>query len=327
MTIKDIAKMAGVSVAAVSRYFNGGSLSDEKREIIQKIVEENNYVPNAMAQTMRTGKSGNIGVIVPRLDSESFAQIMAGIADEVEKINYTVILGVTDNKKEKEIYYIEQMEKSKMDGIILMGTYMTPHLKTTLEKCSIPIVVTGQHFKGVPSVFYDDKSAMYDITKLMLKSRKHIAFIGAPSIDRAAGKMRKEGVEKALEEAGIDKKSLIAYESDFTIDGGYETMKKILKSHKKVDGVICATDRMAHGAMLAIREAGKNIPDDISITGVGDSWGDKISSPQLTTVQLYYKKCGQTAVNLLWGLMKGESDSHLISKVMLGYSIIERGSV
>ncbi|MBE5959516.1 MAG: LacI family transcriptional regulator [Lachnospiraceae bacterium] len=327
MTIKDIAEMAGVSVAAVSRYFNGGSLSEGKKRIIQKVVEENNYVPNAMAQTMRTGKSGNIGVIVPRVNSESFAQIMAGIASEVEENNYSVILAVSENKQEKEVFYIEQMEKSKMDGIILMGTVMTPYLKAAIEKCKIPVVVTGQDFEGIPSVFYDDKGAMCDITKLVLKKKKKLAYIGGPENDIAVGKMRKAGVEKAMEEAGIDKKTLKAVESDFTLQGGYEAMKSILKMKGKVDGVICATDRMAHGAMKAIREAGKKIPEDIAVVGVGDSWADVISSPQLTTVHLYYDKCGHAAVMLLLAMIEHENNNRYISRVMLDYSIIERGSV
>ena len=96
MTIKEIAELAGVSTAAVSRYFNGGSLSNEKREQIRRVVEEYSYIPNALAQTMRTGRSGQIGVIVPYIHSYSMSKIMSGVAEGLKENNYSFILGCTD---------------------------------------------------------------------------------------------------------------------------------------------------------------------------------------------------------------------------------------
>ena len=327
MTIKDIAKEAGVSSAAVSRYFNGGSLSDEKREIISKVVEKNNFVPNQAAQTMRTGKSGYIGVIVPKLNSDSLSRIMDGIARTVERYDYTFILGFTEGKQEKEIEFIESMQRSGIDGIILMGTAMTPHLASVIERSSVPIVVTGQKFDNVPCVYHDDKKAMYELTKHMLKKRKNLAYIGVTESDISAGQERRLGVEKAMEETGIDKNTLVKRISGFNVEGGYAAMKSILEENPDIDGVLCASDLIAHGAVKAIKEAGKKIPDDISIAGVGNSWADTISEPQLTTVQLYFEECGETAFKMLKEMMDESGKKPVISRVMLGFEIVERGSV
>ncbi len=327
VTIKEIAEEAGVSSAAVSRYFNGGSLGAEKQQRIREVVERNHYVPNAMAQTMRTGKSGQIGVIVPQIHSDSLSQIMTGIAGELEQNDYTLILGCTDGKWEKEVQYIETMQRNKMEGIILMGTVMTPYLNHAIKSCQIPLVVTGQCFDGVPSVFYDDRNAMRELAALMLKKRKNIAYIGVTEEDVAVGKLRKQGVCQAFEDAGRKTEQLMTDVSDFSVEGGYMAMERLLKKNPHIDGVLCATDLIAHGAMRAIREAGKRIPKDISIAGIGNSWADMVSEPQLTTVQLYFERCGQTAVALLTDMIKSGSTDHPISHIMLGYSVIERGSI
>ena len=327
MTIKEVAELAGVSTAAVSRYFNGGSLSDEKRKKIRKIVEKNNYSPNALAQTMRTGKSGHIGVIVPYIHSNSMSQIMEGIAEGLKANDYIFILACTDGEKEKEVMFIESMQKSGMDGIILMGTVMTPHLKDTIDNSIIPIVVTGQSFKGVSSVYHDDIHCMKDITQLMLKKRKKIAYVGVDEEDAAVGQARRKGVEKAFLEAGIDADKLIIGKSDYTMNGGYNETLRLIKDYPDLDGIICATDRIAHGAILALRESGKKVPKDVSVSGVGNSWADIVSQPQLTTVKLYFEDCGRVAVRILMEAIKSGEKDFPVRSVKLGYQIVERGSI
>ena len=327
MTIKEVAEQAGVSTAAVSRYFNGGSLSDEKREKIRKVVELNNYSPNALAQTMRTGKSGQIGVIVPYIHSDSMSQIMEGIAEGLKANDYSFILACTDGEKEKEVKFIESMQKGRMDGIILMGTVMTPHLKDAIDNSVVPIVVTGQSFNGVSSVYHDDVQCMMDIAQLMLKKRKHIAYVGVDEEDVAVGQSRRKGVEKAFIEAGIDTDELIIGKSDYTMQGGYNETMRLLREYPDLDGMICATDRIAHGAILALRESGKKVPKDVSVTGVGNSWADTVSQPQLTTVKLYFEECGRVAVKILMETIQSEDKDMPFRKVKLGYQIVERGSI
>ena len=327
MTIKELASQAGVSTAAVSRYFNGGSLSEAKREQIRKVVEENSYTPNTLAKTMRTGRSGHVGVIVPRIHSDSMSQIMSGIADGLKENDYKCILGCTDNEKEKEIQFIKSMQRSGMDGIILMGTVMTPYLKDTIASCEIPIVVTGQSFSGVSSVYHDDVHSMKDIALIMLKKKRNVAYIGVDEEDAAVGQARRRGVEKAFSEMGLDLGKLIRMVSDYTIESGYEQAEKLLREHPETDGIICATDTIAHGVMKAVKAAGKRIPEDISVTGVGNSWADTITEPQLTTVKLYFEECGRVAVNILMQMINSKDKDIPVSNMKLGYQIIERGSV
>ena len=327
MTIKDIAKEAGVSTAAVSRYFNGGSLGEEKRECIRKVVQKHGFTPNQSASSMRTGKSNEIGVIVPKIHSDSLSQLIHGIATGLSEKDYTMIVGCAEGDTDREVHYIKTMENNGMEGIILMGTVMTPYLMDTIKSCSVPVVVTGQSFAGVPCVYYDDKNAMRELAAMMLKKRKHIVYIGAIEEDVAVGKNRRLGAMKAFEDAGRDPKEMVFAVSGFEIEDGYEAMKKILAKHKKTDGVLCATDSMALGAMLALRDAGKRIPEDVSVAGIGNNRSGMVTTPQLTTVRLFFEQCGETAVRLLSEMIAAEGKSIPISQIRLGYEVIERGSI
>ena len=168
MTIKEVAALAGVSPAAVSRYMNGGSISEEKRERIRAVIERTGYRPNPAAQTMRTGRCDEIGVIVPKIDSDSVSAIVAGISEGLKDKNYMVVLGSTAGVREEEIRYLSAMQSSNVAGIILMGTVMTPFLKDAIAASEKPVVVTGQNFEGVPSVFHDDFNAVKELMNRMM---------------------------------------------------------------------------------------------------------------------------------------------------------------
>ncbi|MDD5939688.1 MAG: LacI family DNA-binding transcriptional regulator [Lachnospiraceae bacterium] len=327
MTIKQVAEIAGVSPAAISRYINGGSLSAEKKEIIREAIEKTGYRPNMMAQTMRTGRGGEIGVIVPKIYSDSVSQIVGGITERLREKNYLTMLGTTDGHRERELRYLELMQNSQVAGIILMGTVMTPLLEDAISNSTKPVVVTGQNFKNVACVYHDDFHAVYELMARMIrKGRRHTAYIGVTQEDEAAGKERSRGALAAFRDAGGEESSFrqeIA--SAFTPEAGREAMERILHRYPDTDGVVCATDMIAHGAMMAIRAAGRRVPEDMGIAGVGDSWADAVAATPLTTAHLYYRQCGITATDMLLRMINHEDSPQM--KTMLEFTITERGSL
>jgi len=126
MTIAEIAARAGVSKTAVSRYLNDGYVSAEKREAIRRVIEETGYVPSRQAQMLRTGQSGLIGVILPRINSESIGRIVRGISRVLGDSRFQLLLANTDNHAEKELEYLEVFRKGRVDGILLVATMLTP---------------------------------------------------------------------------------------------------------------------------------------------------------------------------------------------------------
>lgn len=342
MTIKEVARMAGVSSAAVSRYFNGGPLSKEKKEKIARAIEETGFRPNLMAKTMRTGKVRQVGIILPRIFSESANQVMDGIAGELLEKDYLTLLGYSDTRQDRELQYLDLMQSNSVAGIILMGTTLSDIKRLSLENCPLPLVITGQKFDGLNCVYSDDRNGVREMVERMIrKGRKRFAYIGVFEEDRAAGYCRREGLQEALREAGLDADNVPRRVANFTAESGYEAMMELLAEDPAIDAVMCATDVIAHGAMKALKEAGRSIPGDVSIAGVGDNWADLMSEPTLSTVKLQQRQCGREAARMLLRMIgeengddsrggdreNSEDSGNSAEHIMLGYTIIERDSI
>lgn len=329
MTISDIAKMAGVSSAAVSRYLNGGPLSEQKRAAIHEVIEKTGYHPDSAAQTLRTGKVNQVGVIAPNIGSQSVGQITEGIARELDSKNYLVLLGNTGLDAQREIGYLKAMQRNHVAGIILLGCSYTPQLARALQDCRMPVVVTGQRFPEVPCVYNDDRSATRELTRLMLdRGRKKIVYIGGNEHDQAVGLLRRVGVQDALAMAGQTGESLTRICcTAFTMEEGERCMKELLTACPELDGVVCVTDTVALGAMHALKQAGRKIGADVSLAGVGDSWAGSVTEPGLTTVQFYQKQIGEEAARMLLQMLDEKEHGGPVRQVTLGYRVVERGSI
>lgn len=159
MTIKEIAKLAGVSSAAVSRYLNGGYVSDEKKEQIKKVIDETGYQPSAQARMLRTKKACLIGVVVPKINSESISRMRQESKKVLSERNYQMLLAGTDNTPAKEIEYMRLFENYPVDGIILVGTMIAAEYRRFLKESKVPVVVIGQHTKYANCIYHDDYGA------------------------------------------------------------------------------------------------------------------------------------------------------------------------
>lgn len=325
MTIKEIAKRAEVSSAAVSRYLNGGSLSEEKKERIRKVIEETNYIPSMSARTMRIGKSKQVGIIVPKINSESISRMVAGITKVLDQAEYSIILGNTDNLPEKEQKFLGLFRSAQLDGVILIATVMTQKHQELLKSLEVPVVVLGQLFPAYSCIYYDDFHAAYEISAELLKNnKKKIGYIGVTKKDRAVGLNRCRGFEKALEEAGKTWDQVVQEEAQFTVASGRACMKRLLEREKDIDSVFCATDSIAIGAMTWMKEQGIKIPQEVRITGVGHNLLSNVIEPPLTTVHYYYDIAGEEAANILLSLINGGSQP--VKQMMLGYELMIRGT-
>ena len=156
MTIKEIARLANVSSAAVSRYLNGGYISEEKSAQIRKVIEETGYRPSAQARTLRTKRASLVGVVAPKINSESISRVTEGIGSVLAERGYQMLLASTDNNAKKEIEYLRLFEKYPVDGILLIGTVITAEHRKFFRNARIPVVVIGQYTKYANCVYHDD---------------------------------------------------------------------------------------------------------------------------------------------------------------------------
>lgn len=305
MTISEIAKIAGVSSAAVSRYLNNGSLSQEKRERIGKVITETNYRPSDYARIMRTKKSRRIGVVVPQIDSESVPRLLAGISEVLDKKNYTVILMNSNRSLAKEVNILETFEHTQVDGLILAASVITKRHQSALDSLPFPVVIVGQQSQEYSCVFHNDFEAAYKMMKYLLNTGStRPAYLGVSRKDQSAGENRFSGVKKALEEAGILWNSIPHTEVDFTVEAGYEGMGFLLEQQAPIDSVFCATDMIAVGAVSCLRDHGKRVPEDVRVTGIGHGVVADILTPKLTTVHYHYRTSGMEAAKILLELIE-----------------------
>lgn len=325
MNISEFAEYAGVSKSAVSRYFNNGYLSSDKREKIEKVIEETSYSPSFSAQTIKTRVTKLVGVILPKLSSESCARITEGISQVLYEHGYQILLVNTANDYSKELEYLELFRQNRVDGVIFLATIFTEVHRSLMNKMHIPVIIVGQQYKGFSCVCHDDYGAAYALTELMLKKGAvSPAYIGVTDEDKAAGEARHNGFLKALSDNGIKLDKQRSAVAEFTVDSGYSCAKKIFSAAERPDCIFCATDNIAAGAVLFCRENGIKIPEDVMICGVGDSKIGAMAAVPITSARLHYKTAGIEAAQMLLNAIGRASDVPKIMK--LDYEIVERES-
>lgn len=325
MNISEVAKLAGVSPAAVSRYLNNGYLSDEKKEAIRKVIQETGYRPLVQAQSLRTRRTRTVGVILPKIDSFSVSNVVAGIDAVLEAQGFQILLADTHNSPAKELDYLDTFDDQRVDGVILIATVFTPRHLAALKNAKRPLVIVGQHLPGLPCVYHSDYQAFYDMTQLVLqKGCKRLGYIGALSQDKAVGQERLRAYQDAVRRAGLEEQAGHTAVAEFNMRSGREKAGELLAAYGPLDALLCATDTMAAGALQYLHEQGIDVPGQMLLTGQGASGISEVTTPAITTIRYFYEESGANAAGLL--LERLEKPDTPAKEVKLGYTLLERGS-
>lgn len=329
LTIKDIARMAGVSTATVSRVINNNNsgFSEDTKEKILKIMEENDYRPSSLARSLVTKRSNIIGVLLPDISNPFFPDLVKGIEDTANIMGYNIILCNSNDDVKKEEEYLKILREKYVDGIIYTTVISTEEegLKRIIDY-KIPCVLLDRsiNHNNIPLVYVDSEISMYNITKYLIeKGHSKIAYISGP-LYSASPNLRLVGYKKALKEANIKIDNALIKEGNYKFDGGKECMLALIKEGLNFTAVACGNDVMALGAIEALKENNIKVPEDISITGFDNIFTSSLITPALTTVSLPIYNMGCTAAKQLINLIEGK---RIKKKVLLNTEIIERGSV
>lgn len=305
VTIAEVAKRAGVAKSTVSRYLNGGYVSEETSAKIKAIIEETHYEPNTFAQSLKAKNTNLIGVIVPRLNSYSAALILKGLEETLRTNGYQLLISNTEQVAEREIESLYGFANQKVAGIILFGTSLTTKHKKAIMDIDLPVLSIGQEYKGLPCLVYDDFQAGLLVGEYLTEGgHRKIAYLSVPENDIAVGLRRKEGVQKATE--NVADCQIDYFETDFQMKSALELFSSLIEENR-LDGktaVICATDNIALGVMKAARLHKLRIPEDISVIGFGDY--DIADLVGLSTVHYPYYEAGKKAAAGLIGLTQGK---------------------
>lgn len=307
LTVVEIGKLAGVGKSTVSRYFNNGSISEEAKLKIQKVIEETNYLPNIFARGMKAKNNNLIGVIVPCFDSTTTSTILMNLDNTLRKNNYIPMIINTNHNIDLEIAGLENLKRLNVEGIAVISTKITPEHEKFVKTSKIPTIFVGQISKNGYSIVGDEKKAGKELANYIIKKDiKSVLYISVDENDVMVGIERKNAVLKTLEKSGIS--SDIIY-SDFSYEKTEKLLEEIIKTGKlsKYDCIISATDNMAFGAINALQKNGVLIPDDIKIASFGGYRVSEIVVGGLTSIKYNYEQMGIEVANSLLSLISGIS--------------------
>lgn len=330
LTIKEIAKLAGVSKSTVSRVINDSEhVSDQAREKVKEVIKETGYVPNSLAKNLKRNKTDTIGVVLPQINTSTFSSSVEGISNVMYQKGFNLLLTNTKLNIKDEITYLRLLKEKRVRGIIFFATEITDEHLEILRKIDIPIVIVGQDSSEVleyPCVIQDDFNAAKSIVNYLVKhGHQKIAYIGVKENDVAVGQLRKNAYLKVLSENGLEINEKYMYQGDFSIESGYNGMKKILeRSEKLPTAVFAVTDRLALGAIKLLKDQGYEVPVDISVVGIGNSDISPWVVPEITTINYDHVKTGERASEILLNSLEGKIN---LRKEIMDYQIIERNSV
>ncbi|ADL08508.1 LacI family DNA-binding transcriptional regulator [Thermosediminibacter oceani] len=329
-TIEDIARLANVSIATVSRVFNNKpDVSEKTRERVLKIARELGYEPSMPARSLIKGKTRTVGLIVPDISNPYYSEIVRGIEDTCHSLRYNVILCNADNKREKEFEYIDILKNRWVDGVIFHCDYFSEEHYEAFSRKKIPVVLAGRAtVYDVPYVTIDNFKAAFDAVNYLISlGHERIGIIHGPldgmketidSVDRLMG------YKKALSEAGLKIYNELIAEGDFKAKGGYEAARKILEAGVKPTAIFAVSDIMAIGALNAVFDFGLKCPDDVSVVGFDNIDLSEMTRPPLTTVAQPMYNIGAVAAEILINLINGESVER--KQIILEHKLVIRSS-
>ena len=313
-SIKDVAKEAGVSIATVSRVLNDiDVVNEETKKKVQEAIKKLGYRPNIVARSLKTQRTRTIGIIVPDISSQVYPEIVRGAEDVANIYKYNVMLCNSDCDGEKEKEYLKVLKEKMVDGVLYMSSSLEQDTLDLINELDIKtvLVVTSNKDNALPSVCIDNVSGAYEATKYLLdKGRKNIAFIGISKNDKNAWGMRFEGYEKALTEAGLEVKEELCFFQNLKIKSGKKGVSELLARGCKFDGIVCASDEIAMGAINTLRENNISVPKDVSVIGFNGIEMAKNFYPTITTIEQPMYDMGSVAMRMLIKLLnKQELDN------------------
>ena len=308
-TIKDVAKMAGVSISTVSKFINGGNVLEENRAQIEQAIETLNYQVNPVARGMKTRKTMSIGVLIPSLADYYGVSILSYIDQELYANGYSMIIcdynqGDPTGASDKINFLINK----QVDGIIMQPMNVRQEDIDRATKADVPIVFVDMEYPAIScdSVTIDNVDIAYRITKHLIDNgHNRIGFIGGTS-GFITTDDRVKGYKKALDEAGITLDQDLLYLENVSEESGYMAMMHFMQRKYKPTAVFASGNDLTCGAVMYINEKKLVIPDDVSFVGFENQTIAHVYNPTLTIGIQPIRKIGQTAVRMLLERMKEE---------------------
>ena len=325
-TLQDVAKLAGVSRMTVSRVINdSGYVNEKTRERVQRAIAELDYVPNALARSLRFKQTKTLALIISDITNPFFTTLARSVEDAASEQGFSVIFCNTDESRDKETEYLSVVVQKQVDGVLLVPAFSSLESVKFLQDCGVPFVVLDRRVPGqdVDVVRCDSELGAYQLTRhlLDLGHRRIAALSGSRQVTTAADRVA--GYRRALVEAGLEEQA-IEYYGDYTAKSGYEMAKQALATVQPT-ALFGANNFIIIGALRALKEANLRVPEDISVVAFDDLLEVTGLEPFLTVIRQPAYDLGQRATSLLLDRLSGAelSDPH---EILLPTQLIIRQS-
>lgn len=325
VTIYDVAREAGVSMATVSRVVNGNkNVKENTRKKVLEVIERLDYRPNAVARGLASKKTTTVGVVIPNIANAYFSTLAQGIDDIAEMYKYNIIIANSDENDDKEVNVVNTLFSKQVDGIIFMGYHLTDKVRAEFSRSRKPIVLAGtvdlEH--QLPSVNINYEAATADAVKLLAENNDKIAFVSGPLLDEVNGKLRLKGYKAGLKANQLTFNEGLVFEAKYKYQEGYALAERVLKSG--ATAAVVAEDEIAVGLLNGIEDAGVKVPEEFEIITSNDSTVTKFARPNLTSISQPIYDIGAIAMRMLTKIMLKEDLEE--REVILNHSIAKRKS-
>ena len=330
-TLEEVARVAGVSRATVSRVVNGSPrVSPSVRIDVQAAIDRLSYVPNRAARSLVTRRSDSIAVVITEpsgllFSDPFFPRLLRGVSSELAARDRQLILLMPDSAAD-ESRTADYLTAGHVDGAVLVSLHGDDPLPARLTAAGIPIVLVGRPPKGVRASFVDvdnRQGAQSAVAHLIAGGRRVIATITGPR-DMAVGMDRVTGYRDALAEGGLPSDPTLEAAGDFTQESGAAAMRRLLAARPELDGVFAASDLMASGALAVLAAAGRRVPADVAVVGFDDSPLAATTTPQLTSVSQPIEAMGHEVARLLVDAV--DAADPVPRRVILATELVRRAS-
>ncbi|MDZ5471691.1 LacI family DNA-binding transcriptional regulator [Bacillus sp. 31A1R] len=312
ITLKEIAKRAGVSPSTVSRVINNSKpVNEEVKKRVINVLKETNYLPFVAQNLSLQQDQLLIGVICPQYSNTVLDDLIVGINRVCKLYGYDTVIGLTDGSTNNELHYIDLFSnKLSVQGLIFMGEQWQEEHLELIQKNLTPVVLIGQisSIPSIPSVHVDNITASYEaVTYLLQNGHRKIAMIRG-NTGQTVREDRFHGYRKALIDSGIPLEERWIVDSELSIEGGSQAIASLLEHEPIPSAVFCSTDSIAIGAVTYLMDHGYRVPEDISVFGFDGIELSSLMRPRLSTIEYSAVEIGMTATRNLIKLCKNEQE-------------------
>lgn len=304
MNLKQVAALAGVSVSTVSRVLNGKTyVNEDTRKIVMEAIRKTNYQPNALAQSLKMGRSNTICLMIPSIENMMFPKLTRGVEDEARKNGMTVFLCNTDEDAVIEKSYLETMKQRWIDGFIVCSLGSdAPHIRSLRDE-GYPLVLVNRFEESdigqVDTVAADNFQIGYDAVRYLVRTGHRRVAIVCGREELLLYRERLRGYCKALEDSGLPVRQEMILREDSGNDGFYYQIREMVMQGEKPDAIFCTSDPKAFVVMHALHDLGLRIPEDVAVLGVDNVSMSAMVEPPLSTISQHLYDMGMTAAKSL----------------------------